>query len=118
MSLIADTVYATLKGIFPYEHIEKEHYIYYKGARLFFDFYIKSLGILFEVQGEQHFKFSSHLHSKDIENFKAQKHRDNLKRIYVEENPKLTLVFFYDKSDKISKELVLERILDAQNKEV
>lgn len=117
MSLIADTVYDTLKDVFPHEYIEKEHYIFYKGARLFFDFYIKSLGILIEVQGEQHFKFSSHLHSNDVEKFRSQKKRDNLKRIYVEENNKLTLVCFYDKVDKITNDLVIERIYEAQNKE-
>lgn len=117
MSLIADTVYATLKEVFPLEYIEPEYYIYYKGSRLFFDFYIKSLGILVEVQGEQHFKYSSHLHGNDVEKFRAQKYRDNLKKIYIEENPKLTLVYFYDKKDKITADLVLERIYDAQNKE-
>ena len=46
--------------------------------------------------------------------FRAHKHRDNLKRVYIEENPGLVLVFFYDTKDKITKELVLNRIYEAQ----
>lgn len=113
MSKIADDVYSTLKEVFPLSTIVKEHYIRFKGAQLFFDFYIRGLGILIEVQGEQHFKYNRHFHGS-VENFRAHKYRDNLKKIYIEENPGLVLVFFYDGLDKINKELVLSRIYEAQ----
>lgn len=112
MSKIADDVYVVLKELFPYSYIIKEHYIYFKGTKLFFDFYIKDLNILIEVQGEQHFKFSKHMHGT-IENFRGQIRRDNLKIEFCSNN-NLTLVFFYDKVDKINKELVLNRLYKAQ----
>jgi hypothetical protein len=113
MSKIADDVYQTLKELFPLNYIEKEYYVFYKGTKLFFDFYIPSLSLLFEVQGMQHFKFIRHLHGS-IENFRGQKKRDNLKIEYCEINH-LTLTKFYDTVDTITKQLVLNRILDAQN---
>lgn len=116
MSRIADNVYSVLKEIFPYNTIIKEEYIWYKGSRLFFDFYIKDLGILVEVQGKQHFEYCDHFHGS-VEAFRAQKHRDNLKKDYVQCNPEICLVYFYDGKDKINKKLVLKRIFAAQHKE-
>ena len=113
ISKMAQDVYTVLKELFPYYNIEREHYVPYKGHRLFFDYYISSLSLLFEIQGEQHFKYCKHFHGS-VESFKAQKYRDNLKVIYVEENYPLTLVLFYDIIDTITKELVLERIHEAQ----
>lgn len=114
-SKIANDTYNTLKEIFPYNRIIKEHYIYYKNTRLFFDFYIPELLLLFECQGIQHLKYIKHFHGS-VENFRSQKKRDNLKVEYVEGNL-LTLVLLYDKIDKITVDLVLERIIEAQNKE-
>lgn len=116
MSVIAEDVYKTLKSLFPNNIIVKEYYIRYKGAQLFFDFFIKDLGILIEVQGRQHFEYIDHFHGS-IDIFRAQKHRDNLKKEYVQYDNKLCLVYFYDKQDKITKDLVLRRIYEAQNKE-
>ena len=113
MSKIADDVYAVLKELFPQTNITKEHYIRYKGKQLFFDFYLRGLGILIEVQGQQHFNYTKHFHGT-VENFREFKHRDNLKKEYVEENQGLILVFFCDGTDKITKELVLSRIYEAQ----
>lgn len=113
MSYIADAVYQCLKEVFPNNVIIREHYLYYKGTRLFFDFFIKDLGILIEVQGEQHFKYIKHFHGS-IEAFRAQKYRDNLKKEYVDVSP-YTLVYFYDKKDIITSELVLARIKEAMD---
>lgn len=113
MSLIADNVYDVLKQLFPHSIIVREHYIYYKGTRLFFDFYMKGLSVYIECQGEQHYKYIKHFHGA-VENFRAQKHRDNLKKEYIEEDRGRTLVFFYDKIDKITEELVINRIYTAQ----
>ncbi len=113
MSKIADTVFTCIKEIFPHEVIIPEHYVYYKNARLFFDFYIKSLGILIEVQGEQHYKFVKQFHGTK-EKFYSQKRRDNKKVEWCEEN-NLTLVLFYDKIDKVNNDLILERIYEAMD---
>ena len=116
MNKTAKEVYDGLKEIFPNSTILTEHYIRYKGNRLFFDIYIKDLNILIEIQGRQHFKFVEHFHGS-IENFRAQKHRDNLKREYIQDDPKLCLVYFYDEEDKINQKLILKRIYTAQHKE-
>lgn len=108
MSQIAEEVHNILKKLFPLNIIKKEHYVYYKGTRLFFDFYLKDLGVLVEVQGIQHVKFVRHFHGS-IENFRLQKYRDNLKIAYIQENKQLSLArFYYDEC--ITEELVLEKI--------
>lgn len=112
MSKIAEDVLYCLKDLFPFETIVEEEYVRFQGSQLFFDYYLKGMRILIEVQGQQHYKFNSHFH-KTIENFRASKKRDNLKIAYCEEQD-LTLVFFYDKIDTITNDLVLDRIMEAQ----
>ena len=116
MPKMADEVHGKLKELFPFEVIVPEYYISYKGNRLFFDFYLKDLGILFEIQGRQHYQFVKHFHGS-IDNFRAQKHRDNLKKEYIQENKNLCLVYFHDEKDKITEKLVLKRINEAQHRE-
>ncbi len=111
MSKIADDVCTLVNELFPHETIIFEYYTYYKNSKLFFDIYIKSLNILIEIQGNQHFKFIKHFHGS-VEKFYAQKRRDNFKISYCEEN-NFTLVYFYDKVDKITEDLILERIYEA-----
>ncbi len=112
MSSIANELYAILKEAFPLNVIRKEHYIYYKGTRLFFDFYLKDLLCFFECQGRQHYKFVGHFHG-DVKTFKDQKLRDNLKITYVQEN-NLHLVRLYD-YEKITKELIFDKMNKAFN---
>lgn len=111
MSKIAEDVYSILQQVFTFTYVESEYYVNYKNTRLLFDFYIRNLGILIECQGKQHYEFVKHFHG-DAEAFYSQKRRDNLKVEYCEEND-LTLVYFYDKIDKITDKLVLERINEA-----
>jgi hypothetical protein len=113
---MADEVHAVLEQLFPNEIIVTEYYVNYKGARLFFDFYLKDLGILFEIQGRQHFQFVKHFHGS-IESFRAQKYRDNLKKEFIQQHKETCLVYFHDEKDKINKKLVLKRIYEAQHKE-
>jgi hypothetical protein len=84
VSLLANKTKEFLKEIFPHNLIFEEHYINYKGVRLFFDFYIKEVDVLVEVQGQQHDRFIEHFHG-DKEGFLASKRRDNLKKRYCEE---------------------------------
>ncbi len=112
MSKIAIDVHEQIKKLFPYANIIPEYYVNYKGTRLFFDFFIKNLGVLIECQGEQHYSFVSHFHGTK-ECFYAQKRRDNLKLEFIEKKKELTLCYFYDKVDKITEDLILERIYEA-----
>ncbi len=111
MSKIAEDTVSMIKQVFPHETFIEEYYVNYKGQRLFFDLYIKSLNVLVEIQGQQHFNYVSHFHASR-ESFFAQKRRDNLKIEYCELNNK-SLVFFYDKKDKITGKLVIQRIYEA-----
>ena len=101
-------MFKLLKELFPYNRIKAEYYVNYRGKRLFFDFYIRELGILIEVQGQQHNKFVKHFHgNKKV--FLAQKSRDNLKIEYVQNDKFLSLIRFnYD--EEITKELLRKKI--------
>ncbi len=110
MSLIATQVQNILEELFPakpFKQVTCEYYINYKGQKLFFDFHIKKLNVVVEVQGQQHTKFVSHFHvTRD--NFLKQKERDNLKRVWAEENDVSLVRFNYD--EEITKQLVLHKI--------
>lgn len=111
MSEIANKVYEIICELFPHNIILSEWYLNYKGQRLFFDIFIKDLGVLIEIQGRQHFKFINHFHGSR-EGFLEQKRRDNLKLEFIEENERLSLVRFnYD--EDITEELVLSKIEEA-----
>ena len=110
MSKIANKIGGILNDMFPRlsaPRITEEIYVYYKGQKLFFDFYIKELSVYVEVQGRQHTEFVKHFHGEK-EAFQAQKMRDNLKIQYVEENSRCLVRFNFN--EKITKALVLKKI--------
>lgn len=116
MSKLADKAYDLLKEAFPHNIIVKEYYVNYKGTRLFFDFYIKDLGILFEVQGKQHEEFVKHFH-QDRAGFFESKRRDNLKKEYTEINKIPFVIVEYDEeidSDKLIRRMV-ESFIEQDN---
>jgi very-short-patch-repair endonuclease len=113
-SQLARDVFKALKRLFPLNVIQKEHYVYYKNTRLFFDFYIKDLGILVEVQGRQHTDYVHHFHG-DKESFRKQKVRDNLKVQYIQENEGLSLVRFYH-DEKLTDKKIYNKILKSINR--
>ena len=113
MSVTATQVQSLLDELFPanpYKRVFAEHYVKYKGAKLFFDFYIKELGVFIEVQGRQHVEYIEHFHG-NMRGFRAQKYRDNLKIEYVYEQGKC-LVRLYDTED-ITLDLIKEKINKA-----
>jgi len=112
MSKLSDAVYNTLREIYPHQTIDGEYYVYYKGTRLFFDFYLRGMRIFIECQGAQHSKFVKHFHGT-AENFRAAKKRDRLKLEYIEEHDDSALIYFYD-WENITKGLVLQRLYDSQ----
>lgn len=113
MSAIASKVQSILSELFPanpHKRVFEEHFINYKGQRLFFDFFIKELGCFIECQGLQHTKFVRHFHGT-AENFRAQKFRDNLKIEYVQEKG-MYLIRLYENED-IGGDLILNKINKA-----
>lgn len=117
ISNTATKVHYLLNDLFPanpFNRIFSEHYINYKGQRLFFDFFIKELSCFVECQGQQHTKFVKHFHGIK-ENFLAQKMRDNLKVEYVQENAMYLIRFNYD--EDINEELVVFKINKALDSE-
>ena len=110
MSKIANKIGDILNDMFPRlsaPRITKEIYIYYKGQKLFFDFFVKELGVYIEVQGRQHTEFVKHFHGEK-EAFQAQKMRDNLKIQYVDEHDQCLVRFNFN--EKITKALVHKKI--------
>ena len=108
MSKLADDTYGFLREIFPHNIITKEYYVNYNSTRLFFDFYIKDLALLVEVQGRQHDGFVKHFHT-DREGFLASKARDNLKKEYIEHR---NFVLIEIRSEKeLEKDKFMERVL-------
>jgi hypothetical protein len=110
MSRIADKIYGILNSMFPRlsaPRVSKEIYIHYKGQKLFFDFFVKELGVYVEVQGRQHTEFVKHFHG-DKEALQSQKMRDNLKIQYVDEHGQCLVRFNFN--EKITPALVRKKI--------
>ncbi len=110
VSKLADATRKFLKEVFPHNLIFEEHYINYKGARLFFDFYIKEVDVLIEVQGRQHDEFIKHFHV-DREGFLSSKRRDNLKKAYCQETG--TVLIEIKSEKELDKDEFIERIWSA-----
>jgi len=111
MSKLADKTRIVLKKTFPHNFIIEEYYINYKGMRLFFDFYIKELDVLVEVQGQQHDRFIKHFH-QDQAGFIASKKRDNLKKEYCEEKDMVLLEIRSEKH--LTRKNIVEKIWSAR----
>jgi very-short-patch-repair endonuclease len=109
MSKLADSAYSFLREVFPHNIITKEYYINYKNTRLFFDFYIKDLGLLLEIQGRQHDEFVKHFHT-DRETFLAAKKRDDLKKEYCEKQDFVLIEI--RKDNELDKDKFIERVLE------
>ena len=114
MSELADHIAQLLTAIFPtFFTVKREHYINYKGQKLFFDFYIKDLWLLIEIQGRQHSEFVEHFHG-DREGFIKSKARDNLKVEYCQKNDLELLTINYDEKVETTDQL-LEKINKAMS---
>jgi hypothetical protein len=111
VSKLADATREFLKKIFPHNLIFEEYYINYKDTRLFFDFYIKEIDVLIEVQGRQHNNFVKHFHDNK-EGFLDSKRRYNLKKAYCQKTDTVLIEIRSEKELERSKfiERILERI--------
>ena len=85
MSKLETLVGKLISKAFPSYRVKTQHYVVYQNTRLLFDYLIPELKIALEVQGEQHFSFTSFYHDTE-EDFKNQKFRDKLKTQWADEN--------------------------------
>ena len=85
MSQLEDSIYEMLKKAFPNFKIDRQFYINISGHKLFFDFYLPNWNLLIEVQGQQHYNYSSFFHSHE-QNFYRSKYRDSLKKEWAKDN--------------------------------
>lgn len=99
----------------PVKRVQAEHYINFRGNRLFFDFYVPEINTLFECQGEQHFKMVRFFQA-DKEAFVGQKKRDNLKLEYIQKENKYLVYINYN--DDVTASLILNRIKEAMSSEL
>lgn len=111
MSKLSEDTYVLLKEVFPHHTILTEHYLRYKGTKLFFDFYIKELDVLIEVQGRQHDEYVAHFHG-DREGYLSSKRRDNLKKEYCEIND----IVLVEIRKKLNKKSLLKLIWKGMTK--
>lgn len=117
MSLIATQVHYILEELFPpnpFKQVFCEHYVNFRAQKLFFDFFIKKLDVLIEVQGQQHSKFVKHFHNSR-EDFLKQRERDNLKIEYIQENNFYLAYINYNES--VTGGLLADRIHEAMTNE-
>jgi len=112
----ADKVHNLLCAIFPWYKVFSEYFCWYKGTKLFFDFHIKELNLLFEVQGQQHYSFIEHFHG-DQRGFIESKKRDNFKREYCQENNWTLVEIKYNEMPETADDLleIINRALEESS---
>lgn len=96
-----------MRKLIPGEEITTEHHI---GDRLRLDVYCPTYNLAAEYHGRQHFEFVEHFHN-DVHGFRAAQKRDDRKVELCKEKGIALVVFRY--CDKLSEEIVFERLLDA-----
>ena len=85
-----------LDEAFPRCTIFPQHLVKFEGDQLFIDFYIPSMNLAIECQGEQHYKFVPHFH-RDEAGFKAYVERDNAKKRWARKNKVKLIEIAFDK---------------------
>jgi hypothetical protein len=113
MSIFEEETLAKLKVLFPKYKIDEQYAVRYMGQQLFFDFWIPSLRILIECQGEQHNKYVEHFHGNRAE-YKESKLRDQLKKEWATKNNIPILEILYKDKDMTTAEL-FDRIYEVAN---
>lgn len=100
-----------LKEIFNFP-IKEEHYARVGSTKLYFDYYIPHLNLYIEVNGNQHNKRNPFFHKTDSD-FYNQILRDKKKEEFVYETGGYLLSLDYKTAMIISKEELMDRILEA-----
>jgi hypothetical protein len=106
VSQIADKVEEFLVDLFPTLPIRKEHFVVYKGQKLFVDFFIPSYLLAIEVHGEQHDRFVEHFHGGD-RGWREHRSRDRLKAEWADVNNISYLVIRKRNMPKTKEDLLL-----------
>lgn len=101
-----DHIYETLKRMFPYMLIEREHHVT-SGLRI--DVYIPQLKIGFEFDGEQHSTFNKFFHGT-LDNFNKAKSLDWNKTYYCNTHGIELIRFKETPSDLVLIKYVTDRI--------
>lgn len=109
-------LYKILVSLFGKDDVEKEHTFDWlvnseTGYHMYCDYYIKSINLAIEYDGEQHFKRTRFFYKTD-EAFDNQLKRDSLKNKLLLENNINLIRFKY--SDSITKENVIKCINDLK----
>ena len=106
MSRGAQELLRIVEEIFPNQTVVKEHNVSDKGG-LFIDILLPKLGLGFEYDGEQHFRFIEHFHGTR-ENFLLARKRD-LRKDELCKQQGITLVRVrFD--DPLTKDFILAKI--------
>jgi hypothetical protein len=104
MSDFAEEIFDFLKQAFPRATIFPEHPIKVFGKQLFIDFYIPSLNLAVECQGEQHYNYTQHFH-KDEDGYKDAVARDDMKREWARKSKVFLLEIPYNNRPRSAAEL-------------
>jgi hypothetical protein len=107
MSEFEENIEGLLMQAFPQATIKSQYLVRYMGQELFFDFYIPSMNLLIECQGQQHYKFVPHFHGSQSE-FKKYAWRDSLKREWANKEKIFLYEIPYNKQPSTAAELFNE----------
>jgi hypothetical protein len=99
-----ETIEGLLNAAFPRCTIFPQHPIKFEGDQLFIDFFIPSMNLAIECQGEQHYKLITHFHGNE-EGFKAYTSRDEAKRRWAKKNKVILVEIPFDKVPRTATEL-------------
>ena len=109
-SNLSKYVESLIKISFKTYRYKKELYVLFQGIQLYFDFYLPELGILIEVQGQQHYKFNKFFHrNNDV--FLDQKYRDTLKSQWAAEKNLKLIQFSYTEIPKLTPEIFRQKLI-------
>jgi hypothetical protein len=80
-----ETIEELLEEAFPRCTIFPQHPVKFEGDQLFIDFFIPSMNLAIECQGEQHYKFVPHFHGNEA-GFTSYVSRDSVKKRWAQKN--------------------------------
>jgi very-short-patch-repair endonuclease len=112
MSAGSEALGEILRKEFRSTFIQSEYPIKIGRATLYLDFYLPTLKLAFEYDGEQHAAYSSHFHG-NRQGFEHSKLRDRLKDSWCRDNG-VTLIRINHK-EQVTKDLIRRKIIESVN---
>lgn len=98
--------------MFPEVKLKTEHFVIFRGQKLYVDILMPRLNLAIEVHGRQHKQYVPHFHGS-VDGFRAHKRRDSLKEEWASLNNYTYLVLWEDELP-ITSDRLLEKIREAQ----